>query len=82
VEHVWGEDGFDGVADGVTKVDEVSESSLAFVDGDDVGFDVDTASDDGEEERLGDGASADVTTCVACGRGADGIVDLGSVAFE
>lgn len=66
VEHVWSEDSFNGVPDGVSEVDEIAESCLALVDSDDVGFDVDATSYDGEEKRLGGRARVDVTTCVAC----------------
>jgi hypothetical protein len=41
-------DSLDGMSDGVSKVDEVTESRLAFVDGDDVRFDGNRADDDGE----------------------------------
>jgi len=63
------------VPDSVSEVDEVAESRLALVDGDDVGLDVDTASDDGEQQGLGDRARANVTARVAGGGGADSIVD-------
>jgi hypothetical protein len=82
MEHLWGKDSFDSVPDGVSEVDEVAKSSLAFVDSDDVGFDIDTASDDGEEQRLGSRTRADVTTCVACRRRTDSSVDQGSMTFE
>jgi hypothetical protein len=39
MENGGGKDGFDGVSDAVTKVDEIAETSLAFVDGDDVRLD-------------------------------------------
>ena len=75
VEHLRGENSFDGVPDSVSEVDEVAESRLALVDGNDVGLDVDTASDDGEQQGLGDRARADVTARVARGGGTDSIVD-------
>ena len=49
VEHVWGQDGLDGVANGVPEVDEVTEpGGLALVMGHDVGLDGDGADNDGE----------------------------------
>lgn len=82
MEHVWCENGFDGVANCVSEVDKVTESGLAFIDGDDVRFDVDAASDDREEERLRSRARAEVTTCIAGGRRANSIVDQLSVSFK
>jgi hypothetical protein len=54
VEDGGGEDGLYSVSDGVTEVDEVAQAgNLAFVGGDDVGFDGDRAGDDAEEDVLG-----------------------------
>jgi hypothetical protein len=66
----------------MSEVDEVAESSLALIDGDDVRFNVDTTSDNGEEKRLRGRARADVTTCITSGRRANSIVDQLSVSFE
>lgn len=43
-----GEDGLDGMANGVAEVDEVAETRLAFVDGDDVRLDGNRPDDNGE----------------------------------
>ena len=47
-----GKNGFDGVPDAVTKVNEVAETGLAFVDGDDVRLYRDRADDDREQQFL------------------------------
>ena len=52
VEHVRRQDGFDGVPDRVPKVDEVAQTCLALVEGDNVRFDKDTARDDLEKQVL------------------------------
>lgn len=44
-----GEDGFDGMTDGMAKVDEVAETRFALVDRDDVRFDTNRGGDDMEE---------------------------------
>jgi hypothetical protein len=41
VEHRRGKNGFDGMADGVSKVDEIPEPGFSLVDSDNVGLDVD-----------------------------------------
>lgn len=48
MKHIGREDGLDGMADGVSEVDEVAETGeFALVVGHDVGFDGDGAYDDG-----------------------------------
>lgn len=46
----------------MTKIDEVAQTSLSFVNGDDVRFDGDRADDDLKEEFLSSGSSGLVLT--------------------
>jgi hypothetical protein len=84
VQNFGGEDGFDGVPDGVAEVDEVSKTGLALINGDDVGFDIDGAGDDGEEELLSSGSGRGLSTSKGgcCRAGRDGRGDFGSVRFQ
>lgn len=52
VQHLGRKNSFDSVPDRMTKVDEISKSGLSFVDRDDVRLDIDTAGDDGQQQRL------------------------------
>ncbi|KAI3485871.1 hypothetical protein L1887_50669 [Cichorium endivia] len=78
VEHLGGEDGLDGVADRVAKVDKVAKAALLFVDGDDVRLDADGAADDVEQERLGFGARVEGPALVERGVGGEGPEDGGA----
>lgn len=53
MEDFWSEDSLQGVPDCVTEVDEIAETGLALVDGDDVRFDGDRADDQVKKEELG-----------------------------
>ena len=77
-------DGFDGVSDGVSEVDEVSQTGLSLVDGDDVSLDVDRSSDDREEEGLLRSSSSDRSSSEVGGRPSrgDGGDDLGGSRLE
>lgn len=64
------------------EIDEVAESSLAFIDGDDVGLDGNGSDNDGEQEILCGGACVFGAACVIergclnCGE------DFGRTSFE
>lgn len=52
VKHFRSQNSLDGVPDGMTKVDKISETGLPFVDCDDMRFNVDTACDYGQQQGL------------------------------
>lgn len=73
VEEVGSEEGFDGMTDCVTKVDEVAEVSFLWIVGDDGGLGVDGRDDEGEEGvggKIGEGLGMDSVEGVEeCRRG-------------
>jgi len=90
VKDLGGNDGFDGVSDGVPKVDEVSKTCLSLVDGDDVSLDVERSSDDREEKGLfgssgSDRSSSEVGGGSSRGDGGDNLggsrLELGEVVL-
>jgi hypothetical protein len=82
VEDGRGEDGLDGMSDGVAKVNKIAQPRLALVDGDDVCLDGDGALDDGEEEFLLLGARLARAAGVVLRGGLDRGEDLGRARLE
>ena len=82
VENGGGENGLDGMADRVSKVDEVPQPRLAFVYSDNVGLDGDAADDNPEEKRLARRAGFLLPACKVLGRALDGVEDLLAVRLE
>ena len=52
MQNLWGEDRFDGMANGMSKIDEISQTRLTFVNGNNVCLDGDGGDDDAKEEIL------------------------------
>lgn len=84
VEDVGSDDGLDGMAKGVAKVDEVAKTGLLLVDGDNVSLGGDGGADDGEEEGLGSRASFEgaAGAGLASRVAEDSRVDLGDTRLE
>lgn len=52
MKHLWEEDRFDGMANGVTEVEKVAETAFTLVVGHDMGFNAYGAKNDFSEELL------------------------------